>query len=87
MRVVCNPDTLAWVVEYKSLATGMVANDPDTGSWVTVVYDFACPDCADSIDGVAYGTFDFVAVHACETSGGLVTFNVLVHADVEVQCI
>jgi formylglycine-generating enzyme required for sulfatase activity len=87
VRVVCNPDTLAWVVEYKSLATGMVANDPDTGSWVEVVFDFVCPDCADSIDGVAYGSFDFIAVHACETSGGLVSFNVLVHADVEVQCV
>jgi hypothetical protein len=87
VRVVCDPETQAWVVQYKSLATGMTANDPDTGSWVTVVYDFVCPDCADAIDGVAYGSFDFVAVHACETSGGLVTFNVLVHADVEVQCV
>jgi hypothetical protein len=87
VRVVCDPETLAWVVEYKSLATGMVANDPDTGSWVEVVFDFVCPDCSDAIDGVAYGSFDFVAVHACETSGGLVSFNVLVHADVEVQCV
>lgn len=87
VRVVCDPDTLAWVVEYKSLATGMVANDVNTGTWVAVVYDFICPDCADAIDGVAYGSFDFVAVHACETSGGLVTFDVLVHADVEVQCV
>jgi hypothetical protein len=87
VRVVCDPDTLAWKVEYKSLATGMVANNPDTGTWVEVVFDFSCPDCADAIGGVAYGTFDFIAVHACETSGGLVTFNVLVHADVEVQCV
>jgi len=87
VRVTCDPETLEWIVEYKSLATGMVANDPDTGTWVPVVYDFVCPDCADAIDGVAYGSFDFVAVHACETSGGLVTFNVLVHADVEVQCV
>lgn len=87
VRVVCDPDTLAWKVEYKSLATGMVANNPDTGTWVEVVFDFSCPDCADAVGGVAYGTFDFIAVHACETSGGLVTFNVLVHADVEVQCV
>jgi len=88
VRVVCDPDTLAWVVEYKSPATGMTGNDPDTGSWVAVVYDFVCPDCADAIDGVAHGTFDFVAVTQCEISGPtIITFNVLVHADVEVQCV
>jgi hypothetical protein len=78
---------LEWKIEYKSLATGMTGNDVSTGEWVEVVYDFECPDCADAVDGVAYGTFDFVAVNACETSGGLVNFNVLVHADVEVQCV
>ena len=87
VRVVCSTETLAWVVEYKSLATGMIANDVNTGTWVPVVYDFTCPDCADAIDGVAYGSFDFVAVHGCETSGGFVTFDVLVHAEVEVQCV
>lgn len=87
VRVVCDPDTLAWTVQYKSLATGMIANDPDTGTWVTVSYDFTCPDCANAIGGIAYGSFDFIGVHGCETSGGLVSFNVLVHADVEVQCV
>jgi len=87
VRVVCSESTNAWVVEYKSLATGMVGDDPDTGDWIVVVYDFTCPDCDDAIDGVAYGSFDFVGVHACETSGGLVSFDVLIHADVEVQCV
>lgn len=87
VRVICDPETLAWVVEYKSLATGMVANNPETGTWVPVVYDFTCPDCADAVDGVAHGSFDFIAIHACETSGGTVSFNVLVHADIEVQCV
>jgi hypothetical protein len=86
VRVNCDTETLEWKVEYKSAATGMVGNDTSTGTWVQVAYDFDCPDCADAIDGVAYGTFDFVAVNQCETSGGPVTFNVLVHADVEVQC-
>jgi len=87
VKVNCNTETNEWTITYKSAATGMTSNDPDTGSWVEVVYDFECPDCANAIDGIAYGTFDFIAVNACETSGGLVNFNVLVHADVEVQCV
>jgi hypothetical protein len=86
VRVTCDEETNTWKIEYKSYATGMIGSDPETGSWVEVAYDFTCPDCADAVDGVATGTFDFVAVQGCETSGGLVTFNVLVHADVEVQC-
>jgi hypothetical protein len=87
VRVVCDTATNTWKIEYKSFATGMTSSDPLTGDWVEVVYDFSCPDCADAIDGVAYGTFDFIAVNGCETSGGLVTFNVVVHAEVEVQCV
>jgi hypothetical protein len=87
VRVICDETTNTWKIEYKSYATGMVGVDPLTGSWVEVAYDFVCPDCDDAVDGVATGTFDFVAVNGCETSGGLVTFNVLVHADVEVQCV
>ena len=87
VRVICDETTNTWKIEYKSYATGMVGVDPLTGSWVEVAYDFVCPDCDDAVDGIATGTFDFVAVNGCETSGGLVTFNVLVHADVEVQCV
>lgn len=87
VRVVCDESTNTWKIEYKSFATGMTSSDPNTGSWVEVVYDFECPDCANAIDGVAYGHFDFVAVNGCETSGGVVLFNVLVHAVVEVQCV
>lgn len=87
VRVICDTQTLAWKIEYKSLATGMLSNNPATGEWVEVVYDFTCPDCAEAVAGVAYGSFDFVAVNGCETSGGMVFFNVIVHAIVEVQCV
>ncbi len=90
VRMICNRETLTWTIEYKSFATGTGSSDSETWSWVEVANNFTCPDCADAIDGVAYATFDFVAVNGCEISrppsGELVNFNVLIHAEVELSC-
>lgn len=77
-RVFCVAETEQWKVQYRSLATSY--------EWVDVISTFICPDCGDAVDGVATGTIDFIAVMACETSGGIVNYNIICHADVELAC-
>lgn len=88
VRVFCDFATGIWKVQYRSGTTGPGDCEvPAADEWIDVVYDFVCPDCEDAIDGVAYGTIDFIAVMCCEISGPtIVTFNVTVHADIEIPC-
>ena len=89
VRVYCDQETGQYVVKYKSAATspGGVLSTPELWEWVTVIFDLSCPDCADAVYGVAAGTIDFTAYMACETSGGLTTYPILVHGDIEVSCL
>lgn len=88
VRVYCDLETMQYVVQYKSAATspGGVLSAPELWEWVTVTYDLTCPDCANAVDGIATGTIDFTAYMACETSGGLTSYPILVHGDIEVGC-
>ena len=88
VRVWCDFETLEWKVQYRSGTTGPSdCEGPAADEWLDVAADFVCPDCEDAIDGVAYGTIDFIAVMCCEISGPtVVTYNVTVHADIEVEC-
>lgn len=89
VRVWCDYETLEWHVQYRSGTTGVPGDceNPASTTWLDVAYDFVCPDCADAIDGIAYGTIDFIAVMCCTISGPtVVTYNVTVHADIEIPC-
>ena len=88
VRVWCDYETLEWHVQYRSGTTGVDdCESPASTTWLEVANDFVCPNCDDAIDGIAYGTIDFIAVMCCEISGPtIVTFNVTVHADIEIPC-
>jgi hypothetical protein len=90
VRVFCDPETTIWSVQYKSPATstwpGPGLGSEDYWQWVDVVYDFSCPACSTAVDGIATGTIDFVARMRCETSGGIVDYDIIVHGDVEIVC-
>lgn len=87
VRVFCDPITEQWTIQYRSATSGGGFESPVSAIWKDASDgSFVCPDCADAINGVAYGTIDFVAEMACETSGGIVTYNVLVHGDIEIGC-
>jgi hypothetical protein len=87
VRVFCVAATNTWKVQYRSATTGGGFDPPASTTFIDAPdVTFVCPDCADAVDGIATGTIDFIAVMACETSGGVVEYNILVHADVEVVC-
>ena len=90
VRIYCDEDDGGWIVEYKSAATspwpGPGLGDESTWEWVAVEYDLACPNCDEAVDGIALGTIDFTALMRCETSGGFVDYEVIVHGDIEVVC-
>lgn len=89
VRVWCDYETLEWHVQYRSGTTGGggTCTSPASTTWVDVDYDFVCPDCAEAVDGIATGTIDFIAIMCCEISGPtVVTYNVAVHADIEIPC-
>jgi hypothetical protein len=87
VRVFCDSVTGEWSVQYRSATSGGGFESPVSSVWKDVSsLTFVCPDCANAVNGVAYGTIDFIAEMACETSGGIVTYNVLVHGDVEIGC-
>lgn len=78
-----------WKVQYRSAVTGGGFESPVSATWRDAPdVDFVCPDCADAVDGVAYGTIDFTAIMACEVSGPtIVEYNVLVHGEIEIGCL
>lgn len=87
VRVFCEEGTNQWKAQYRSATSGGGFDPPASTVWASAAgFDFSCPDCADAVDGVATGTVDFVAQMACETSGGVVTYDVLVHGDIEIGC-
>lgn len=87
VRVFCEEGTNQWKAQYRSATSGGGFDPPASTVWASAAgFDFSCPDCADAVDGVATGTIDFVAQMACETSGGVVTYDVLVHGDIEIGC-
>jgi hypothetical protein len=87
VRVFCDSITEKWSVQYRSATTGGGFESPVSPVWKDVnSLEFICPDCQNKIDGIAYGTIDFIAEMACETSGGIVAYNVLVHGNVEIGC-
>lgn len=86
LRVFCVAETETWKVQYRSAITGGGFDAPASTTWVDAAVSFVCPDCGNAVDGVAIGTIDFTAVMACETSGGIVNYNIICHADVELAC-
>ena len=98
----CNPDDLFETIVYSSsdvLWTRISCQaDPEGGSiwivecksayyldvWTEVLYDNICPAC--SGPGPAYGSFDYIGIMNCETSGGTVAVEIVIHADVTIEC-
>ena len=87
VRLFCDPETLAWRAQYRSATSGGGFEQPISDTWADATdLEFVCPDCADAIDGQATGQVDFITQMACETSGGIVTYDVLVHGEVTIGC-
>lgn len=87
-RVFCVGESNTWKVQYKSPATSPSGgiDAPELWAWVDVEYDFQCPDCADAVDGIATGTIDFVGKMRYDSSGGIVDYDVIIHADIQLVC-
>lgn len=89
VRVFCesNGEDFVWRVQYRSAVSGEGFVSPSSPTWADADFVFVCPNCAAADDnGSAHGTIDFVAIMACETSGGIVSYEVKVHGDVEIGC-
>jgi formylglycine-generating enzyme required for sulfatase activity len=87
VRVFCDADTGTWRAQYRSAISGGIFEPPVSLTWADATdFEFVCPDCADAVDGQATGTIDFTAKMACETSGGVVEYDVVVHGDVTIGC-
>jgi len=90
VRVFCqlNGDgSHSWRAQYRSAISGGTFEPPVSSTWADAEnFEFICPDCADAVDGQATGTIDFTAYMACETSGGVVQYAVLVHGVVTIGC-
>ena len=87
VRVFCDADTGIWQAQYRSAISGGIFEPPVSLTWADATdFEFVCPDCADAIDGQATGTIDFTAKMACETSGGVVEYDVVVHGDFTIGC-
>jgi len=79
VRVYCNREGNNWKVEYKSDATGQV--------WTDTAVTFTCPSCSGvEPGGLVTGSFSFVAIDGCETSGGFVTFPWNITIEITVEC-
>lgn len=87
VRLYCDSETGQWKAQYRSAISGGTFEPPISTTWADATdVEFICPDCADAVDGQATGTVDFIAQMACETSGGVVTYDVLVHGEVTIGC-
>ncbi len=84
-RVFCkqNEDgTYNWKAQYRSAISGGTFEPPISSTWADAEeFEFLCPTCEEPI-----GTFSFIAYMACETSGGVVTYAVLVQGIVTIGC-
>jgi hypothetical protein len=79
--------TYSWKAQYRSANSGGTFEPPVSATWADAAdFEFVCPDCADAVGGQATGTVDFTATMACETSGGVVEYSVLVHGVVTIGC-
>lgn len=91
VKVKCkvDPDTgsYRWVAEYRSAISGGTFEPPISDTFAEATdTEFSCPNCTNAVNGQATGTVDFVAQMACETSGGIVTYDVLVHGVITIGC-
>ncbi len=76
-----------WRAQYRSAISGGTWEPPisDVFAEATDV-DYVCPDCADAVNGQATGDIWFTAKMACETSGGVTEYDVLVHGLITLGC-
>lgn len=88
VRVFCDGDNV-WHAQYRSAISGGTFEPPVSSEWAEAEdVEFSCPSCGDAGEnGIATGSIDFIAKMACETSGGVIVYDVLVHGDVEVGCL
>lgn len=87
VRLFCDPETLGWKAQYRSAISGGGFEQPISSVWADATeVEFICPDCANAVGGQATGQVDFIARMACETSGGVTEYNVLVHGEVTIGC-
>lgn len=91
VKVKCKIDPITgsyrWIAEYRSAISGGTFEPPISDTFAEATdFEFQCPDCANAVNGQATGTIDFVAKMACETSGGVTEYDVLVHGDVTIGC-
>lgn len=89
VRVFCDSATGEWSVQYRSAVSGGSFESPVSAVWADAPdVEFVCPDCANAVNGVAYGSIDFTAKMACEISGpAIVEYDVLCHGEVEIGCL
>jgi hypothetical protein len=84
-RVFCQDNgdgTYQWKAQYRSAISGGTFEPPISDTWADGEdFDFICPTCDDPI-----GEFSFIAYMACETSGGVVSYPVLVQGIVTIGC-
>lgn len=89
VRVVCDPDTAEWKLQYRSPTSGgppfnLAAASTVWADATDVVFE--CPDCANAIDGVAYGSVSGTGHAACDSSGGELEFDVAISGVIEIGC-
>jgi hypothetical protein len=87
VKVKCKVDPLTgryrWVAEYRSAISGGTFVSPISTVFAEAEnLEFSCPSCATG----GTGTVDFIARQACETSGGVVEYDVLVHGEITIGC-
>jgi hypothetical protein len=84
-RVFCQDNgdgTYQWKAQYRSAISGGTFEPPISDTWADAEdFEFTCPTCDDPI-----GEFSFIAYMACETSGGVVSYPVLVQGVVTIGC-
>jgi len=74
--------TYNWKAQYRSAISGGTFESPISATWANAEdFEFFCPTCDEPI-----GTFSFIAYMACETSGGVVSYPVLVQGIVTIGC-
>lgn len=87
VRLFCDAETQQWKAQYRSAISGGTFEPPISTTWADATeVEFVCPDCADAVDGQATGSVSFIAKMACETSGGVVEYDVLVVGLVTIGC-
>jgi hypothetical protein len=89
VRLTCDPETKQWKLQYRSPTSGGLpyntAGASDVWADATDV-TVDCPDCAEAVDGVAYGSISGTGHAACETSGGDIEFDVAISGIIEIVC-